>query len=211
MAHHQGQTRVVSTGFAQQPAPRLGVIRVEPERYIEPREQVPDLVATHVPLRTDDAEHLEPGFLRRGPGSQEFADRRVQTQIRNPRFDQVIVDVAEHHGGHDGIGCRIVALDEQDALGRRMQFVGSREEFNPGQLGHPLVRDEQGHLVLPRRKLRQCVQPGSRRSLAKDAAVAPKAPKQIFRQCIQHRCLVGNQEDDRLSHLLHLRGAIPFR
>ena len=49
-----------------------------------------------------------------------------------------------------------------EALTQLARVQGLREEFDPGQLGHSLVRDEQGHRVWPRRQLRQRFQPGGR-------------------------------------------------
>ncbi len=93
---------------------------------------------------TDDAEHLEPGLLRGGPGREELADRRIQTLFGNPRFHQVVVDLTQRHGRYDGIGLRIVALDEEDALGRGDQRMSLHQEVDPGHRGHPLVRYEKG-------------------------------------------------------------------
>jgi hypothetical protein len=71
-------------------------------------------------------------------------DRQVQPPLdRQPRLEQVGVDVSQRHRPHGRVGRRPLApADQQHPLGRRLQLVGAHQEVDPGDLAHRLGRDE---------------------------------------------------------------------
>ena len=87
---------------------------------------------------------VKPRRLGARPAREKLAHGRIQPVIGEPRLDEVVVDLAERHRGHDRVRRRVVALDEQDPLRQRVQRVRAGEEVDARHLRHPLVGDQQG-------------------------------------------------------------------
>ena len=140
VADHHRQTARVEPGLVQQAAPGVALDRIEPERHAEPRHHVAQLQHSAVALGGNDPEQLEIRLLLPGPRKEVLAHRAVHHLVVGPRPHDVIVGAPKRDRLHGRAARRVVAIDQQDPLGPRMQLVRARE-----QIGVSVVDQEQRH------------------------------------------------------------------
>src|SRR3954451_8472602 len=87
--------------------------------------------------------------MRAGPGCEELANYGVQVNFgRRPGLVQVVLDLPKRAALNDRRGSSLVTpLYQQRALRRPMDLMRPAEELDPGHFGHPLVGDNQRHLL----------------------------------------------------------------
>ncbi len=197
MADGRRQPRRRLPDLAEQRGALLGVRRVEHERRVEPGQEVADLVGAGAVLERRDPEHREPLWLGARPAREELAHRRVQAVVGEPRLHEVVVDLAEHHRGHDRVRRRVVALDEQDPLGGRMQPVGARQELDAGRPGQLLVGDHERHPLVLRRQRLELGDARLRAGGGDDAGVVAETAAQVGLERPQDGSVGRCDEDDR--------------
>ncbi len=179
------------------------------ERHVEPREQVSQLVRA-APLRlTHDVEQVKSQLLILGPARQELSHHPVQILLKHPRLGDVIVRLAEGHGFDDRAAGRVVTLDQQHALGQRVQPVRAGQELDSRQLGHLVVDDEQrdGRALVSQGT--QGRESGCRRGLGDEAEVAAEPPAQVIAERARDPGVVIDHEDHGVRCLGHVRLSPP--
>jgi hypothetical protein len=206
VADDDRQTVAGPSDLTQQLDALRRVGRVKRERHVEARQQIAKLIRPLAVLVGDDPKQREvvrPGV---GPAREELAHSRIQPALGEPRLDEVVIDLTERHRRNDRVSRRVVALDEQDPLGHRVQGVSAREELHPGHLRHLLVRDQQRNRLDPVRERRELCKPRRGAVDTDDPRVVPEASIEIRAKRLQHRRIGGDEEDDRRA-LVHRRVA----
>jgi hypothetical protein len=196
MPDHDRQPRRVQTLVPEQTAARRAVRGGEPERHVEPDEQLAQLVRATVLERADDVEQVEGGFLVPGPLGQELADPPIQVRLQHPGLAQVVVGLAERHGLDDRAACRVVALHQEYPFRRRVQLVGAGQELQPGHLGHVVVDDQQRHGLVVRGQPPQRRQPCGGRRFAQYAEVLGESPAEVAVERAHDPGVVVEDEQD---------------
>jgi hypothetical protein len=134
----------------------------------------------------------------------ELADRAMEELVRGaPRLHQVVVDLAERHRLLDRVRRLLVTpgapLDQQDALGARMQLAYACQELRPGfaeRAQQPLVCKDHRHLVARGPHPAQAGFGLRGRRLAVDAVVGAIATPQLSRDPSQRVGIVVHREQD---------------
>ena len=112
-------------------------------------EELADLVRARRELFADDADQLHPGAIEPRPFREKFADVGIQMHLGGrPGLVEVIVELAQGAGlQDDGRGFVVAPRDEQRALGQGLDGAYLPEKIVAGQVGHPLVGDDQRDLL----------------------------------------------------------------
>ncbi len=186
----------VQAVLAEQAAARLAAGIGEPERHVEPGQQVPQLVPGGV-LASHHAEQVEGGLGIPGPVGQALADHAVQVLLEHPGLGQVIVGLAQRHGLHDRALRGVVTVDQQDAHGQRVHLVGQPEERDPAHPAQFLAHEEQRHRHAAVGQLAQGREPGGGRRLADDAELPAEPAGQVIAQRVHRAGIAVDREQDR--------------
>ena len=161
------QAALLDAGDREQLARLAVALDVEPARgHAVAREEVAQLVGV---LREAVADEPHAAGLQRGPGlprGQQVLHDRVELLLRRiPRLEQVVVqrDLVDRLDRRRRVGVG----RQQDALGARDELPSGDEVVGARHPGHPLVGDEQRHLVAAPDELAQQFRAPRRPSLAR--------------------------------------------
>src|SRR5918995_2799343 len=147
MEHHEGGLR---GGLADPRKEFLSLFGARIEELVQDAvavEYAPELVRACRPLVAYHLDLFEDGTVGFGPIVEELGDHPVEVLVaRLLRLVDVVVDVAEGHRPKNRILRRPVApLDEKSPPGVWEELASLGEELGTGNIGHPLVGEDQGH------------------------------------------------------------------
>ena len=143
-------------------------------------QELADLVHARGGIVANEPNKLHMGAMRAGPGREEIANCWVQVDFgRRPGLVQVVLDLPEGAALNDRWGSALVTpIHQQRALRRSMDLMRPAEELDPGHFGHPLVRNNQRHLLAVGPDPLEIVQGGARREVRDYSIISTEAPGQ---------------------------------
>ena len=202
VADHDRQQRAVEALAAQQLPAALAGSGIEPERHVEPGDQLAQLVRAAVVGVPDDLEQVEPAGLVLGPFGQELADQPVEVRLEQPRLGQVIVGLAQRDGRDHRAARRVVTIHQQHPLGQRVPGVGPAQEVGSGHVAHVVAHDQQGDGVVLVGEPAKHGQARRRRVLADHAEICAEPAGEILPERVHDPRVVIDHEQHRLRHQL---------
>ena len=108
----------------------------------------------------DDAHAFEWRTVIGQPIPDQLVEDRIQLLFgRAPRLDQVVVQPDRVDGTDGGVDVRVSR--QEDALGVRKQLQRLLQELHARHLGHAVVREEHGDVLLGQPKLAQDLERGT--------------------------------------------------
>jgi hypothetical protein len=136
------------------------------------------------PRLADDLDRVRGDLARVRPLQQEGRDRLVEELVRRARGpDHVVLDLPPRHRLEDRLAGAAVApaapVDQQPALGVRVQGTDLAQQLRPGRLPEPLRRKHQGDVLAGGGERLQLRRRLLRRGEADDAVAARVAVDQL--------------------------------
>ncbi len=209
---------VITTGTSSGPRPAacssraaLRLVRHVPAvRHHVPGQEVAQRVRPRRPTVPDQPHVGHRPVRRLDPRVQQRVDHRVELLLRRvPRLEQVVVQVDDVDRLDRGVGVGVGG--EQDPARERHQIHRLLQELDAVHLGHPVVGEQQRHLVAAQLHLTDRLQRLGTGVGPHDPVRLPVLPAQVPGHRPGHGRIVINRQYRRFRHtpIQHRRPAFP--
>ena len=198
----------VLVDVGEQLLPPLGVGGAEAVRHPAAAQQVADLVRARRRGLGDDRELERARRVLARPLVQELGDRAMKLLLPGPRrLEDVVVGQPLGHRVQDRLGGRRVApsapVDQQRALGVRVQLAGAVEHVGARPLGHENVGEHDRHVRALVPEALELALGGPGVAFTEHLVVLAVAATQLGLGARQRLGVVIGDEDDRLQRRAH--------